>query len=136
MIGNLRSMVNLRWGIRDSQGGLLSAFDMRERWAHLERSGAVESMESQYQGILRKFCTPKERFLSVLASSTLEHHAELERITDVKLVDQKTAMVWTHYEPEESNPRDRRYVLELCDGMWLIDQHYLIDDDHEDFPEL
>jgi hypothetical protein len=111
--------------------------EITERMHEMDDSDELEALEEEYNRILKRHCTHSTRRRKGFDFGTpVSHHPEFEQITEIKLVDEGNARVWTRYEPKGSWTRIRRYHLLLLNGTWVIDQHYLLNEDAEDHPEI
>ena len=113
----------------------LSIIDRVERLEKMFNTGEAEALEAGRQRILSEHCTARERRSRGGWGTTPKHHPELERITKVQQLPESRAHVWTDYTDSQGFRTRRRYDLLLCDGVWLIDQHYVLCDG-EAYPEI
>ena len=113
----------------------LSTMDCVERMEQMFASGEAEAVEAARQCILTEHCTPRERRSRGGWGTTPKHHPELERITRIQQLADDRAHVWTDYTDDQHFRTQRRYELQFSDGMWLIDQHYILREG-EEFPEI
>jgi hypothetical protein len=113
-----------------------SPADMMNRVKSMTNSGEWESTQLSYQKLLAEYCTEKDRSSEFQMGIPTQHHPLLESITKIQQIDNSHALVFTCFEPPGSYARHRRYHLELHDEKWLIDQHFVLDEDFEDLAEL
>jgi hypothetical protein len=136
------SYIKARYDLEREIAGVLtprsSAVEVQGRMRELAETGGIERLESKYRNILAQFCTRQDHGPDISFSSVPNHHPELEKITDFKVIDEGRAQVCTEYLPQNSYPRPRRYEVEFSGGQWRISQYYLLDPDgeFEERPEL
>ena len=114
---------------------VFSIMDRVERMEEMFATGEADALEAGRQRILSEHCTARERRSRGGWGTTPKHHPELERITKVLQLPHGHAHVWTDYTDSQGFETRRRYELQLCDGVWLIDQHYVLRED-EEYPEI
>lgn len=115
----------------------LSTMDLVEWLEEMLDSGEMDAVMAARQRILNEHCTSRE-----LCSRggwgwgpSPKHHPELEHVIRVQQVADGQAHVWTDYTDDQDLRTQRRYELQFCDGVWLIDQHYILSDG-EEYPEI
>jgi hypothetical protein len=106
-----------------------------ERVEEMFATGEYDAVEAGRRRVLSEHCTPRERRSRGDWGTTPKHHPQLECITKVEQVADGQAHVWTDYTDNRGFRTRRRYELALCDGVWLIDQHYVLRDADE-YPEI
>ena len=102
-----------------------------QRMEQMFDNGEMEAVESARQRILSEHCTSRKRISRGGWGTTPRHHSELEHIDKIQQISDCQAHVWTDYTDRTGFHRRRRYELRLCEGTWLIDQHFVLWDGEE-----
>jgi hypothetical protein len=117
---------------REAGGSVMQRVEQMER---MTSTGEAEALESARQCILAQHCTPQKRISRGCWGTTPQHHPELERITQIQQISDTKAHAWTDYTDSQGFQTRRRYELQLCEGTWLIEQHYVLRE-AEEFAEI
>ena len=112
-----------------------SVMERAERMERMLANGEMEALESARQRILSEYCTSRKRISRGGWGTTPRHHPELEHVEKIQPITDTQVHAWTDSTDRTGFHTRRRYELQLCEGIWLIDQHFVLCEGEES-PEI